>query len=63
MVIGLGPGNIVLDADPAPHSKGTSPPLFGAMSIAAKLLPISAVAEHLLQSEQKLMQPELIRNI
>jgi len=28
MVIGLGPGNIVLDADPAPRSKGPSPPTF-----------------------------------
>jgi len=27
--VGLGPGHIVLDGDPAPSPKGTQPPIFG----------------------------------
>jgi len=27
--VGLGPGDIVLDGDPAPPKKGKAPPLFG----------------------------------
>jgi len=27
--VGLGPGHIVLDGDPAPHPKGKQPPIFG----------------------------------
>jgi len=27
--VGLGPGHIVLDGDPAPCSKGAQPPIFG----------------------------------
>ena len=47
MEIGLGPGHIVLDGDPAlPHRKGySSPPTFQPMSILAKRSPISATAE------------------
>jgi len=43
--VGLGPGDIVLDRDPAPQ--GTAPN-FWPMSIVAKRSPISATAEHLL---------------
>jgi len=39
---GLGPGHIVLDGDPAPHS---SPSPFRPMPIVAKRSPISATAE------------------
>jgi len=28
MQVGLGPGHIVLDEDPAPPPKGTQPPIF-----------------------------------
>ena len=47
--VGLGPGHIVLDGDPAPLPKGHSslPPHFSAHFTLA-LLPISASAEHLL---------------
>ena len=46
--VGLGPGQIVLDGDPAPPLKknGTAPN-FRTMSIVAKRSPISATAEHL----------------
>ena len=38
MEVGLGPGNIVLDGDPAsPPQKGVQPPIFG-LSVVAKLL-------------------------
>ena len=45
--VGLGPGDIVLDGDPAPLMKrGTAAiPTFGPMSFVAKQLPISATAE------------------
>jgi len=37
--VGLGPGHIVLDGDPAPaSSKGAQPPNFRPMSVAAKWL-------------------------
>jgi len=56
MEAGLGPGDIVLDGDPAPLTKrGTAAPHFrglraqGPMSIVAKRSPISATAERLLQ--------------
>jgi len=39
---GLGPGHIVLDGDPAPHS---SPSPFRPMPIVAKRSPISATAD------------------
>jgi len=29
MQVGLGPGHIVLDGDPAPPTKGVEPPIFG----------------------------------
>jgi len=48
--VGLGPGDIVLDGDPAPpHGKGHSSPcpIFWPMSIVAKRSPISAIAEFL----------------
>ena len=46
--VGLGPGHIVLDGDPAPPSrKGHSPHSFRPMYIVAKQLPISATAEFL----------------
>jgi len=40
--VGLGPGHIVLDGDPAPTA---APPHFRAMPIVAKRSPISAIAE------------------
>jgi len=47
--VGLGPGNIVLDGDPAPSRKAAQqpPPNFSAYvySIVAKRSPISATAE------------------
>jgi len=46
--VGLGPGDIVLDGDPAlPPERGTTqqPPTFRPMSIVAKQSPISATAE------------------
>jgi len=45
--IGLGPGHIVLNGDPAPPRKGAQLPLptFQLMSIVAKRSPISATAE------------------
>jgi len=45
----LGPRHIVLDGDPAPPTpkKGGTAPYFQPMSIVARLLPISAAAEHL----------------
>ena len=34
MEVGLGPGHIVLDGDPAPlPSKGAEPPMFGIFSV------------------------------
>ena len=49
MHVGLGPGHIVLDGDPAPLPKrGTAAqPRFQPMSIVAKRLPISVTAEDL----------------
>ena len=47
--VGLGPGHIVLDGDPAPPyptKRGAQPPIFGP-SVVAKWSPISATAEHL----------------
>ena len=47
--VGLGPGHIVLDGDPALPQKGAQqPPTFRPMSIVAKRSPISATAELLL---------------
>jgi len=43
--IGLGPGNIVLDGDPAPTA---APPHFQPMPIVTKWSPIAATAELLL---------------
>jgi len=44
--VGLGPGHIVFDGDPAPQ-KGPQPHNFRPVSIVAKRSPISATAEHL----------------
>ena len=48
--VGLGPGDIVLDGDPAPPRKEAHQPrrTFRLMSIVAKRSPISATAELLL---------------
>ena len=43
--VGLGPGDIVLDGDPAPTKRGTAPPAFRPVSIVAKRSPISETAE------------------
>jgi len=50
MEVGLGPGDIVLDGDPAPPpNKGAQQlPSFWPMYIVVKRSPISAAAEHLL---------------
>ena len=42
---GLGPGDTVLEGDPAPPKKGHSTPTFRPMSIVAKRSPLSATAE------------------
>jgi len=48
MMVGLGPGRIVLHGDPAPPPKsGTATPNFRPMSFVAKRSTISATAEHL----------------
>jgi len=47
MEVGLGPGHIVIDGDPAPPERGMAAPSFRPMSIVAKRSPISATAEHL----------------
>jgi len=50
--VGLDPGYIVLDGDPAPAKRGTAPPPnFRPMSVVAKRSPILATAEHLLGME------------
>jgi len=46
--VGLDPGHIVLEGDPAPHRKGAQPLNFRPVSVLAKRSPISATAEHLL---------------
>jgi len=44
--VGLGPGDIVLDGDPAsPSESGTAAPLFSAHVYVATASPISATAE------------------
>ena len=47
MEVGLAPGHIVLDGDPAPSrpERGTSAPTFRHMSVVAKRSPISVTAE------------------
>jgi len=46
--VGLGPGDVVLDGDPAPApQKGWQSPQFSAHIYVAKRSPISATAEHL----------------
>jgi len=46
--LGFGPGDIVLDENPAPSERGTAAPMtFLPMSIVAKRSLISATAEHL----------------
>jgi len=50
MEVGLGPGDIVLDVDPAappPKKRGTAAPTFRPMCIVAIWSPILAAAEHL----------------
>jgi len=49
MEVGLGPGEIVLDGNPAPRKDGAQPPTFRPMYIVAKRSPISATAELLLK--------------
>jgi len=50
--LGLGPGDVVLDGDPAPPKKGgTAAPTFRLMFIVAKRSPIAATAELLLAKE------------
>jgi len=64
----LAPGHIVLDGDPAPPKRGTAPN-FWPMSIVAKELPISDIAEHLLPNknrkhyERKLEPPKVTTSL
>jgi len=41
MKVGLGPGHIVLDGDPALPRRGTAVPNFGPISVVAKRLDVS----------------------
>jgi len=51
MEVGVDPGQVVLDGDPAPPRKGAQqPPTFWLMSIVAKQSPILATTELLLHS-------------
>ena len=50
--IGLGPGDIVLDGDPAPPKRVTAPN-FRPVYIVAKRSPISAAAELLLHGSRQ----------
>ena len=43
--VGLCPGDIVLDGDPAPHGKGHSTPHFSAHVYCGQIAPISATAK------------------
>jgi len=45
--VGLGPGDILLDGNPAPPKRGNSTPSLWPMSIVAKRSPISETAEPL----------------
>ena len=57
--VGRGPGDVVLDGDPAPPTeRGTAAPSFRPMSIVAKRSPISATAELLFN---QISSPELPR--
>jgi len=50
--VGLGPGDIVLNGDPAPPERGTAAPSVRPMSIVAKRSPISATTELLLYNRK-----------
>jgi len=52
MEVGLRPGHIVLDGDPAPP-KGAQPPNFRPVSVVVKRSPISVTAEHLLWDTER----------
>jgi len=58
----LGPGDIVLDGDPAPPTKGGghSTPTFRPTSIVAKRSPISATAELLFYTVTRGFAPRLV---
>jgi len=47
MKVGVSPGDIMLDENPAPQKIGGTAPNFWPMSVLAKQLPISVTAEHL----------------
>ena len=52
--VGLGPGNIMLDGDPAPPTeRSTAAPAFRPMSVVAKRSPISAIAELLFHIQHR----------
>jgi len=55
MEVGLGPGHIVLDRDPAFLPNGGTAPTFEPMSVVAKRSPIWATAEHVLQSSRQIV--------
>jgi len=62
MELGLGPGHIVLDGDPAPPKRGTAAPTLQPMSklsIVVKRSPILATAELLFQ-DQSMNQFEML---
>ena len=56
--VGLGPGDIVLDVDPAPppHKRAQQPTTFWPMSIVAKRSPISATAELLFKISDNILE-------
>jgi len=57
MEVGLGPGNIVLDGDPAnPKKWSQQPPLCAPCLLVAKQSPISATAEFLLPAALRAAQ-------
>jgi len=51
--VGLGPGHIVLDGDAAVSPQKGTAPNFRSMSVVAKRSPISATAEHLLETKMR----------
>jgi len=52
--VGLGPGHIVLDEDPAPLPQRDTAPNFRPLSIVAKRLLILATDEHLFYDNMKI---------
>jgi len=62
MQVGLGPGDIVLDEDPAPITtkRGRAPPTFRSMSAVSKRSPVLAAADLLLKMSNYMINLILI---